>query len=57
MDNLRIYLAGHKGMVGSALVRVLQKNNETNLVTKSKKELNLVNQEKVQEFFKWLQGG
>ena len=39
-------------MVGSALVRVLQKNNKINLVTKSKKELDLVNQEKVQEFFK-----
>ena len=51
MANTKIYVAGHKGMVGSALVRVLQKNNETNLVTKSKKELNLVNQEKVQEFF------
>ena len=48
----KIYVAGHNGMVGSALVRVLQKNNETNLVTKSKKELDLVNQKQVQKFFK-----
>ena len=51
MRNLKIYVAGHKGMVGSALVRVLQKNNEIDVITKNKKELDLVNQEKVQEFF------
>ena len=52
MAKTKIYIAGHKGMVGSAIVRILQKNNEIDLITKDKKELDLVNQKEVQEFFK-----
>ena len=51
MVNPKIYVAGHKGMVGSALVRILQKNSKIDLITKDKKELDLINQTAVQEFF------
>ena len=51
MDNLRIYLAGHKGMVGSALVRILKKKN-VKLITRDRKDLDLINQAAVQDFFK-----
>jgi GDP-L-fucose synthase len=47
----RIFIAGHKGMVGSALVRFL-KNQNVELITKERKELNLLNQQDVQDFFK-----
>jgi GDP-L-fucose synthase len=39
-------------MVGSSIVRYLQKNKEIDIITKNKKELDLTNQEKVQDFFK-----
>ncbi|MDA7472517.1 GDP-L-fucose synthase [Candidatus Pelagibacter ubique] len=51
MKKSRIFIAGHKGMVGSALVRILQKQ-DVDLVVKEKKELNLLNQNDVQNFFK-----
>ena len=47
----RIYIAGHLGLVGSALVRGLQKAGHTNLLTKTHDELNLENQEAVERFF------
>jgi GDP-L-fucose synthase len=47
----KIYIAGHGGMVGSATVRLLQKNNFSNLVYKTSKELNLTNQAAVHAFF------
>lgn len=47
----KIYVAGHRGMVGSAIVRKLQAEGYTNLVTRSSKELDLRNQEKVNAFF------
>ncbi len=47
----RIYIAGHRGLVGSALVRELQKSGYTNLLTKTHEELNLENQEAVKRFF------
>lgn len=47
----KIYIAGHRGMVGSAIVRKLQKEGYTNLVYKSSKELDLTNQAQVQAFF------
>ncbi|MGB4844904.1 MAG: GDP-L-fucose synthase [Ferruginibacter sp.] len=49
--NKKIYVAGHNGMVGSATLRILQKNNFTNLVFKSSKELNLTDQPAVSAFF------
>ncbi len=49
--NGKIYVAGHKGMVGSAIVRALEKNGYTNIVTRSHKELDLTRQDQVEEFF------
>jgi GDP-L-fucose synthase len=40
----KIYIAGHNGMVGSALVRKLKESGYTNLLLKSSKELNLIRQ-------------
>jgi len=47
----KIYLAGNKGMVGSAIQRSLEKNNYKNLVTRSFEELNLIRQVEVENFF------
>ena len=47
----KIYIAGHRGMVGSAIRRVLEKNGFTNFVTRTSKELNLVEQNDVRAFF------
>ena len=49
--NAKIYVAGHRGMVGSAIVRELQRQGYTNLVTRTHKELDLTCQEAVEEFF------
>ena len=47
----KIYVAGHRGMVGSAIVRALRKNGHENLVLKTQKELNLCRQDEVESFF------
>jgi GDP-L-fucose synthase len=47
----KIYVAGHKGLVGSAIVRALEQKGFTNLVYKTSKELDLRNQAAVEEFF------
>lgn len=47
----KIFVAGHTGMVGAAILRKLQSENYTNIVVKTHKELDLVNQQKVNEFF------
>jgi GDP-L-fucose synthase len=49
--NARIYIAGHNGMVGSAILRALKKRGYHNFVIKSSKELDLRNQEAVAQFF------
>ena len=49
--NAKIYIAGHNGLVGSALLRRFQKEGFTNIVTRSSKELNLINQADVERFF------
>ena len=49
--NDRIFVAGHKGLVGSAIVRNLQRKGYNNLILKSRKELDLINQTQVNEFF------
>lgn len=52
MAKQRIFVAGHKGMVGSALVRQLELDEAVELVTRGRKELNLLDQAAVQAFFK-----
>lgn len=47
----KIYVAGHRGMVGSAIVRELQRNGYTNIVTRTHKELDLCRQQDVEKFF------
>lgn len=47
----KIYVAGHRGLVGSAIVRNLEKKGYRNIVGKTHKELDLTNQAKVREFF------
>src|ERR1700754_804024 len=49
--NSKIFVAGHRGMVGSAIVRKLQKEGFTNIVTRGSKELDLRNQQAVNDFF------
>lgn len=50
--NAKIYVAGHRGMVGSAIVRRLEKEGFTQVIGRSSKELDLRNQAAVAEFFK-----
>jgi len=47
----KIYLAGHRGLVGSAIVENLQSKGYTNILTRTHKELDLTNQEAVAAFF------
>ena len=47
----KIYIAGHRGMVGSAIVRKLQAEGYTNIVTRTSKELDLKEQQAVRDFF------
>lgn len=49
--NAKIYIAGHRGMVGSAIYRKLQKEGFTNLIYRSSAELDLRNQQAVATFF------
>ncbi len=50
-SDLKIYVAGHRGMVGSAIVRHLQAKGFFNIVTRTHAELDLCNQQAVAEFF------
>ncbi len=50
--NKKIYVAGHTGMVGSAITSELQKRNYKNLILKNYPGLNLIRQEEVEKFFK-----
>ena len=47
----KIYVAGHRGMVGSAIVRELKRQGYTNIITRTHKELDLINQQAVNDFF------
>ena len=51
MKKTRIFVAGHRGMVGSALVRQLSKRADVELVLRSRQELNLLSQQEVEQFF------
>jgi GDP-L-fucose synthase len=50
MSKPKIFIAGHNGMVGSALIRVLQ-TQDVKIITKERKKLNLLNQKDVKNFF------
>lgn len=50
--NAKIYVAGHRGMVGSAIVRELERQGYTNLLVRTHKELDLCRQDAVEAFFK-----
>jgi GDP-L-fucose synthase len=49
--NSKIYVAGHRGMVGSAIVANLINKGYTNIITRTSSELNLINQQDVARFF------
>jgi GDP-L-fucose synthase len=51
MTSKKIFIAGHKGMVGSAIVRQLEKNENVILVTRERSKLNLLDQNEVKFFF------
>lgn len=50
--NSKVYIAGHRGLVGSALVRNLEARGFKNIICRNHKELDLTNQNEVREFFK-----
>lgn len=47
----KIFIAGHRGLVGSAILRMLQQGGYTNIVTRTRSELNLTRQKDVDDFF------
>jgi GDP-L-fucose synthase len=49
--NVKIYVAGHRGLVGSSLLRNLQSKGYTNLITRTHTDLDLTNQQQTQDFF------
>ena len=49
--NARIYVAGHRGMVGSAICRELERQGYANILTRTHQELNLERQDEVEKFF------
>lgn len=49
--NAKIYVAGHRGLVGSAIMRCLQNNGYQNIIVRTHKELDLRNQTQVDQFF------
>ena len=51
MTERRVYVAGHRGMVGAAIVRTLQKAGQGTLITRTHAELDLTDQAQVREFF------
>jgi GDP-L-fucose synthase len=50
-DDVRIFVAGHGGMVGSAIVRKLKAKGYTNIITRTREELDLLQQAEVRKFF------
>ncbi|MEM5507018.1 GDP-L-fucose synthase [Shewanella frigidimarina] len=52
MNKKRVFIAGHNGMVGSAILRQLEKAENIEIIVRSRKELDLTNQQAVCDFFK-----
>ena len=50
--NQKIFVAGHNGMVGSSIIRILRKKGYTNIITRNKKDLDLLSQKQTHEFLK-----
>ena len=48
---IKVFVAGHRGMVGSSIVRQLKKNNNIEIIYRSREELDLINQDQVRNFF------
>jgi GDP-L-fucose synthase len=51
----RIYVAGHKGLIGSAFVRFFKKNHFTNIITRDRRELELTSESETNNFFREMQ--
>ena len=49
--NAKIYVAGHRGLVGGSIVRYLKEKDYTNIIIRTHRELDLLNQTAVNEFF------
>ena len=49
--NSKIYVAGHRGLVGSAIMRCLEQNGYQNIITRTHQEMDLRNQQVVQDFY------
>jgi GDP-L-fucose synthase len=52
MADQKIFVAGHRGMVGSAIVRALERSGRNTIIVRSREELNLTEQSSVREFFR-----
>src|SRR4030042_6615911 len=50
--NAKIYIAGHTGLIGSAVVRKLKSLSYKNIITRTHKEMDLTERDKAEEFFK-----
>ena len=50
--NARIYVAGHRGLVGSAILRQLERQDYTHLITRTYAELDLIDKRAVEDFFR-----
>ena len=51
LKDSKIYVAGHRGLVGSAIVKNLESKGYTNIITRTHQELDILNQQAVAEFF------
>ena len=51
MSTHKIYVAGHRGMVGSAICRALEAHGQKNIITRDRQQLDLTNQSAVTTFF------
>ena len=54
--NAKIFVAGHRGMVGSAIVRELKRQGYTNIITRTHAELDLLRQVDVENFLRLMPG-